>query len=171
MNDPAADNSRIPVGKFGWLVVAAVVAAPFLFFALVTPKEKPVSEPTKIELPPSKLEAVGLRENRDWDGLPEIFAVWAPRGHWQNDRTRFSYWNPGTESHSYFFEAQRTREGFRFKEIKEPRDEGFEWDRDADPDSLLRLYLPLKSRWHDPVQPVKESTDGRPSAPLRPKNP
>lgn len=165
-------TKRIPVGKFAWLVVAAVVAAPALFFALVEPKPREESSAQTAKLPPSKLQAVGLRENRDWDGLPEIFAVWAPRAYWQNDRARFAYWNPGTESHSYFMEARRTPQGYRFKEIKEPREEGFGWDRDADPESPLRLYLPLRPRWHDPVQPVKETTTLRvPTPQPPPKNP
>jgi hypothetical protein len=167
MKDSAAD-SRIPLGKLAWLVVAAVIAAPALFFALVEPTPRTPVEPAKVELPPSKLKAVGLRENRDWDTLPEIFALWAPRAHWENDRTRFAFWNPGTESHSYFLEARRTSTGYRFREIKEPRDEGFEWDRDADPDSPLRLYLPVRPRWHDPVQPLKDTAPVRPAPPRTP---
>jgi hypothetical protein len=155
MDKPPA-SSQIPLGKFAWPVVGAVLLAPLLFFALVTPMEQPEAVPPRLELPPSKLKAAGLRENRDWDGLPDIFAIWAPRAHWQADRTRFSWWNPGTESYSYFFEARRTPQGFWFKEIREPKDEGFEWDRDADTDSPIRLYLPIRPRWHDPVRPVEE---------------
>ena len=170
MSDSPA-TSRIPVGKFAWLVVAAVIAAPALFFALVEPKQREESAAATVVRPPSKLTSVGLRENRDWDGLPEIFAVWAPRAHWRGDRTRFAYWNPGTESHSYFFEARRTPAGYRVREIKEPRDEGFAWDRDADADSPLRLYLPIQPRWHDPVRPVKETPSSNPLAAPRPKSP
>lgn len=112
-----ADNSRIPVGKFAWLMVVTLLAAPFLFFALVTPKEKPVAEPTRIELPPSKLKTVGLRENRDWDGLPEMFAVWADGLEWTEGSTRFAYWNPVARGYGYFFEARRKGNGFLICEI------------------------------------------------------
>lgn len=138
-------NSKVPLGKFAWLVLAAVIAAPTAFFLLVTPKEpdEPPVPPTE-KRPLSKLESVGLRDYRDWDGVPEIFAVWADKAHWENDRTRFAYWNPATRSHSYFFEARRTPKGYRFREIPPPRDEGFEWDPDATDDIPLRLYLPVK---------------------------
>ncbi|MBP6863985.1 MAG: hypothetical protein KBC32_01825 [Candidatus Didemnitutus sp.] len=116
MKDFPAD-SHIPLGKLAWVVLIAVAGAPLLFFALVTPKEKPVDEPAKIELPPSKLQAVGLRENRDWDGLPEMFAVWADQLFWTEDKTTFAYWNPGSRSYSYYFEATRYQGVVRFKSI------------------------------------------------------
>lgn len=135
-------NSQIPLGKFAWLILAAVIAAPTAFFVLVTPKEpeEPPARPVE-KRALSKLESVGLRDYRDWDGLPEIFAVWADKAHWENDRTRFAYWNPATRSHSYFFEARRTTGGYRFREIREPHDEGFEWDSETTDDVPLRLYL------------------------------
>ena len=138
-------NSPIPLGKFAWLILAVVIAAPTAFFILVTPKEpdEPTAPPAE-KRPLSKLESVGLRDYRDWDGLPEIFAVWADKAHWENDRTRFAYWNPAARSYSYFFEARRTPKGYRFREIREPHDEGFEWDPDATNDVPLRLLLPKK---------------------------
>lgn len=151
-------NSPIPVGKLGWLVLLLVLGAPLAFFFLATPKEReaePDTPPRKRELTP--LESVGLRDYRDWDGVPGIFALWAERAHWKNNRTRFAYWNPGTNSHSYFFEARRTTNGYRFREIPEPRDPGYEWDRDAGEDSPLRLYLPVRPRPEDPVQPLERN--------------
>lgn len=139
----ASDKSRIPVGKFGWLILVAVVAAPTAFFLLVTPKEPdaPPASPVA-KRPLTKLEAVGLRDYRDWDGLPEIFAVWADKAHWEKDRTRFAYWNPANRSYSYFFEARRTAKGYRFREIPEPRDDTFTWYPEASEDVPLRLFVP-----------------------------
>jgi hypothetical protein len=141
----ASDKSKIPVGKFGWLILAAVIAAPTAFFLLVTPNEPDEQPAPPVQKRPlSKLESVGLRDYRDWDGLPEIFAVWADKAHWENGRTRFAYWNPATRSYSYFFEARRTSKGYRFREIPEPHDPAFEWDPDATDDVPLRLLLPKK---------------------------
>lgn len=149
-------TEKIPVGKLGWIVLVLVLGAPLAFFFLATPKEREAESdtpPQKREL--TKLESVGLRDYRDWDGVPQIFALWAGRAHWKNNRTRFSYWNPGTNSHSYFFEARRTTNGYRFREIPEPRDAGYEWDQDAGDESPLRLYLPVRRRPEDPVTPLE----------------
>lgn len=154
-----SSTEKIPVGKLGWLVLVLVLGAPLAFFFLATPREReapPNAAPPK--RPPTKLESVGLRDYRDWDGLPEIFALWADRAHWKNNRTRFAYWNPGTNSHSYFFEARRTTNGYRFREIPEPRDPGYEWDRDAGEDSPLRLFVPVPRRPEDPVEPLEKNT-------------
>jgi hypothetical protein len=145
MTSPAPRSSGSP-RLSAWLVAGFVVAAPLLFLALVTPPE-PTEESTLVRPPPSSpspLAAVGLRENRDWDGLPEIFAVWADRAHWVGGRTRFAWWHPGAQAHGYFFEARRTPAGIRFREIAEPKDYLFEWDPRAASDSPLRLYLPIE---------------------------
>jgi hypothetical protein len=148
-------NTPIPLGKFAWWVFALVAAAPLLFFALVTPKPPaPVESPSVLSLPRTSLSAIGLRENRDWDGLPELFALWSAKAHWRNDRTRFSYWNPGTQTRSYFFEARRTAQGLRVREIPEPSQPGFQWDPDVAPEDPLCLYLPVRHRSDDPVQPL-----------------
>lgn len=139
-------SSEIPLRKLGWVVIAFVLTAPTLFFALVAPRpdEEP-APPAKIERPPSKLAAVGLRENRDWDGLPEIFAIWESKAHWQGNRTRFAYWHPGTQSFGYYLEARRTTKGIRFKEIPEPSAAGFGWDTSAGDDVPIRFYVPASS--------------------------
>ena len=110
-------NSQIPLGKFAWVVLVVVAAAPLLFFALVTPEENPAAESPKIELPPSKLAAVGLRENRDWDGIAEMFEIWADRVDWVDGKTVFAFWNPASRSYSYYFEASRSNGQLRLKEI------------------------------------------------------
>jgi hypothetical protein len=142
----ATDKSRIPLGKLGWIVLLAVVAAPLAFFFLVTPPA-PTGEPAAlaVKLPPSKLAAVGLRENRDWDGLPEMFALWADQAEWKEGFTRFAYWNPGSRSHSYFFEAQRTTSGFRFREIPEPHEADYQWGQDVPDDCPIRFYVRIAS--------------------------
>ncbi len=170
-----SSTEKIPVAKLAWIVLLLVLGAPLAFFFLATPRDvetEPPTPPTKRAL--TKLEAVGLRDYRDWDGVPEIFALWAERAHWKNNRTRFAYWNPGTNSHSYFFEARRTANGYRFREIPEPRDAGYEWDRDAGEDSPLRLFLPVQRRPEDPVEPLEKNTsasgvvEGAPKEPKRP---
>ncbi len=155
--DSSAESTRVWKVRLGWIVLVLVVGAPLAFFYLTTPKEREVPpEVLREKRPPTKLEAVGLRDYRDWDGLPEIFAIWADRAYWKNDRTRFAYWNPGTSTYSYFFEARRTAKGYRFREIPEPRDAGFQWDPDATDDTPLRLYLPIRARLEDPVKPPHE---------------
>jgi hypothetical protein len=150
------DSSKIPLGQLGWVVFVAVAAAPIGFFYLAQPKERPPAEPVeKVAVPRTKLSAVGLRENRDWDGLPDIFALWSAKAHWRNDRTRFSYWNPGTQSRSYFFEARRTAQGVRFREIPEPTQAGYQWDPDVVEHDPLCLYLPIRGRPEDPVKPLE----------------
>lgn len=109
-------NSKIPLGQLGWLVLATVVGAPVGIIFLATPKDPP-PDPPLIQLPPSKLAAAGLRENRDWDGLPEMFAVWADRLEWVEGKTVFAYWNPGSQSYSYYFEAARKQGKFQFREL------------------------------------------------------
>lgn len=159
-------DSTIPLGKLGWLVLLAVLGAPAGIFYLATPKD-PLPAPPPIQAPPSKLRAVGLRENRDLDSLPGTFAVWADRAHWRNDRTRFAWWNPGTQRHDYFFEARRTAAGYRFREIPEPQDRGFEWDHDAPEDNPLRLYLPVRARLEDPVKPLERNAPPSADSPPR----
>jgi len=162
----APDQSQIPLGKLGWLVLVGVIGAPLGIIYLATPKDPPPPPPL-IQPPPSKLRAVGLRENRDWDSLPGVFAIWAERAHWKNDRTRFSWWNPGTQRHGYFFEARRTSAGYRFREIQEPHDRGFEWDPDAGEEASLRLYLPVRPRLEDPVKPLERAAPPAETAPQR----
>lgn len=144
-------NSRIPLGKFAWWVLAALLAAPLLFFALVTPPDKSYEPPPKVELPPSKLQAVGLRENRDWDGLPEMFAVWAERVEWIDGRSQFAFWNPGSQSYSYFFEAKRDESHPTFRTLT--RKEVFR-GRTFFADGTYRSAGSV--RRHDDPEPVEE---------------
>jgi len=167
----SAESTRVWKVRLGWIVLLLVVTAPLAFFFLATPKEREAEpDAPRGKRPLTKLEAVGLRDYRDWDGLPQIFEVWADRAHWKNDRTRFSYWNPGTSTYSYFFEARRTAKGYRFREIPEPHDAGFQWDPDATDDTPLRLYLPIRRRLEDPVEPLKEPEPRLPDLKRAPKD-
>lgn len=138
-------------------MLVAVIAAPVAFFFLVTPKESEAQPTTTaFKAPPSKLAAVGLKENRDWDALPEMFGVWADRAYWKSNRSSFAYWNPTDQAYTYYFEARRTTNGYRFREIAEPHEANFHWDPDVTEDTPLRLYLPIRPRLEDPVQPLHE---------------
>ncbi len=58
-----------------------------------------------------------MENNPDWQGLPDYFAIWADTLDWVENKTRFAYWNPGSSSYSYFFEATRETTGTRFRAI------------------------------------------------------
>lgn len=117
---------RISVAKAGWLIVAFVVAWPL--YVLLPFGSRPSSPPTPREDRPiviSKLSAVGLAPNVDWDGMPELFAVWAKQAEWLENKTQFAYWNPGSRSYSYFFEAMRDEDRIRFRAIT--KEEALTW--------------------------------------------
>jgi hypothetical protein len=69
--------------------------------------------------PPSKLAAYGLPDNPDLEQLPEMFAKFAERGTWVNNRVPFAYWHPGAQRFAYFFEAIRVNGSYRFRTIPE----------------------------------------------------
>ena len=114
----ASASGRISAAKTGWVVVLLMVGwALFLILPFgrkekIEPEEVAVSRPGEDEL-----AAVGLSYNVDWIGLPEYFAVWAGRTNWQDDKVRFAYWNPGSNSYSYYFEATRRDGRYRFRAI------------------------------------------------------
>ncbi len=112
----ARDKSRFTTTQAAW--IALVVFGGWLVFLFLPVSQKPKPEASPA-LPPmaaqSKLEAVGLANNPDWQGLPDYFAIWAEGLDWQDDRVGFAYWNPGSRSYSYFFEATRVGGGYRFR--------------------------------------------------------
>jgi hypothetical protein len=112
----ARDKSRFTTAQAGWIALAIFSGWLVFLFLPVSRKPKP---PAATELPPvtaqSKLEAVGLTNNPDWQGLPDYFAIWADSLEWHDDRTAFAYWNPGSLSYSYFFEATRANGRYRFR--------------------------------------------------------
>lgn len=128
---------------------SAVKTALILFFLLavwlafiVMPVRKNVIE--KIPLVPGalalKLRAVGLPDNADLDGLPEIFAIWADKAEWKDNRAKFAYRHPVMKTYAYFFQATRSDRGIRFREISEPHDPGYNWDESLSEDCPIRFY-------------------------------
>lgn len=114
----ARDKSRFTTAQAGWIALAIFGGWLVFLFLPVSRKPKPAAPAA---LPPvaaqSKLEAVGLANNPDWQGLPDYFAIWADKLSWKDDRTRFAYWNPGSQSYSYYFEAERSAGTYRFRSL------------------------------------------------------
>lgn len=104
-------NQRVSPNRVAFILVLLLAA--WLVFQFY-PRKKPIPPfaPVAAE---SKLRTVGLADNPDWAGLPDHFAIWAGSAKWVGNRTYFAYWNPGSYSYSYFFEATRDgdRVGFR----------------------------------------------------------
>lgn len=134
---------RTSAAKAGW-VVAALTIGWLVFLLLPRPVAQKKSKPPPGPLTATSLTRAGLPDYADWAGLPEIFGIWADKAEWKEGKTRFAYWHPVTKSHSYHFEAIRIEGGYRFREIAEPREEGYEWDPGAPEDSPLRLFLPKR---------------------------
>jgi hypothetical protein len=107
---------RSSAAKAGWVFV--VIFLGWLAFVFVpSPKPDPKSPEKLAARPVSKLRAVGLPDNPDLEGLPEIFAIWADHAQWKDDKTQFAYWNPANRSYSYLFEASRRNGKARFRPI------------------------------------------------------
>ena len=149
--------------KAGWLIILLV--AGWLAYLLIPDTTKqPAANPTATPLPPSSLSQAGLRDYTDWDGLPEIFAIWADRAQWMDGKTRFAYWHPVMKDYSYYFEVVRVDGGFRFKEIAEPNEPGHYWDENLGEECPIRFYwaLPTELRVHLPPIPVHSNPDPDP---------
>ncbi|HWA26366.1 MAG TPA: hypothetical protein VG734_11945 [Lacunisphaera sp.] len=97
----------------------------------------------------SRLRSVGLRDNLDWDGLPEFFAIVADKAEWKDGKTRFSYWHPVMKDYSYYFEATRENGRVRFREIAEPHDPNYFWEEKPIEESRVRFYYSVPT----PVPP------------------
>ncbi|MDI1247381.1 MAG: hypothetical protein PSV13_00735 [Lacunisphaera sp.] len=132
-----SDSHRIPPNRVGLSLVLLLVAWLVISYYPRDKTPPPVDAPPVVE---SKLRAVGLRDNPDWDGLPEFFAIWAERAEWSEGKTRFAYWHPVMKTYSYYFEAVRTGDAYRFKEIGEPNDPDHVWDESLGEDSPIRFY-------------------------------
>jgi len=152
-------NSRIPANQVG--LVFALLLAVWLAFTFIRRIEKPAPAAAPV-VAESKLHAVGLEDNPDWEGMPEIFAIWADHAEWQDGKTRFAYWHPGTKTYSYYFEAVRISGGFRFKETPEaPTSEnGNYWDQSLGEDCPIRFYrspeIKKSSSQQAPAKPVMD---------------
>ena len=150
---------RTSAAKAGWLIIVLTVG--WMAFVLWPDRpEAPAPAPAPVPVPASSLTRAGLRDYTDWQGLPEIFAIWADQAEWKDNRTRFAYWHPVMKTYSYYFEAVRSAKGYRFREIAEPHDPDHFWDDSLGDECPVRFYLPI------PDQPPK-GTALRP-APARP---
>jgi hypothetical protein len=111
-------SGRISTAKTGWLMVLLMLGwIVFLIVPFPSNEKHPVTNSLPAHTVQTKLESAGLDNNPDWLGLPDYFAVWADNLEWVENRTYFAYWNPGSSSYSYFFEAIRGAEGIRFHAI------------------------------------------------------
>jgi hypothetical protein len=137
----ATPYSRIPANQVG--LVFALLLAIWLAFTFIPRSEKPAPAvaPVVVE---SKLHAAGLEDNPDWEGLPEIFAIWADHAEWKEGKTRFAYWHPVMKSYSYNFEADRVKGGYRFREIAEPLDPSYAWDESLGEECPIRFLKPIR---------------------------
>lgn len=134
---------RTSAAKAGWLVIVLTVGwVAFIFLA--DSSTPPPPEPAKISVPASSLQQAGLRDYVDWEGLPEIFALWADHAEWKDNHTRFAYWHPVTKSYSYFFEARRVNGRYRFREIPEPRASEFHLGENLGDDCPIRFFVANK---------------------------
>ncbi len=110
---------RISVAKAGWFIVAFLIVWPLFLLWPGRSKQEPSRRLSGTPIT-SKLLAVGLEDNPEWEGLPELFAVFESRAGWINDRAQFAYWDRWSHSYAYFFEATRVNGAVRFHSIPEP---------------------------------------------------
>ncbi len=135
-------TGKISAIKTGW-VLLVLLAIWLTFIALPSPKEEVQAIPAPANALGLELRAVGLPDNPDLGGLPEIFSIWAGEAEWKDGRTRFAYWHPVMKTYAYFFEAIRVDGHVRFKEISEPHDQGYRWDDSLSDDCPIRFYTPV----------------------------
>ncbi len=112
-----AGSRTIPANKVG--LIGGLLLLGWLAFALWPDRLAPklAAAPIPVE---SKLQAVGLADNVDWEGMPELFAVWSEHAGWKDDKAQFAYWDRNDRSYSYFFEATRVNGKVRFRAMSEP---------------------------------------------------
>ena len=112
-----SDSHRIPPNRVALSLVLLLIA--WLVFSFHPGEQKP---PPAAPLPviESKLRAVGLEDNANWEGLPELFAVWEGHAGWKEDKAQFAYWDQWSRSYSYFFEATRVNGKVTFRSIPLP---------------------------------------------------
>lgn len=121
--------------------VLLLLLAIWVTFIVLSPQQEVAH---KIPAPESalalKLRAVGLPNNSDLGGLPEIFSIWADKAEWKDGRAKFAYWHPVMKTYAYFFQAIRVDGRVRFEEISEPHDQGYRWDESLPDDCPIRFY-------------------------------
>jgi len=138
-------TTRSPViGQFSaakTVLIFLFLVAVWLAFVVMPSRQEVVKKSLSAESALTlKLRAVGLPDNSDLGGLPDIFEIWSAKAEWKDGRTKFAYWHPVTKTYAYFFEAIRTDQGIRFREIVEPHDPGYRWDESLSDDCPIRFY-------------------------------
>lgn len=113
----STDSRTISADKV--VLIGGLFLLVWLVFAFTTrkPETAPSVAPVAVE---SKLHAVGLADNVDWEGMPELFAVWSEHAGWKDGKAQFAYWDQGYRSYSYFFEATRVNGKVWFRSLPEP---------------------------------------------------
>ena len=164
MKAPALE--RTSSAKAGWLIIL-LVAGWLAFLLIQGTTRQPAPKPAALPLPSTSLTRAGLHNYTDWDGLPEIFAIWADKAEWKNGQTRFAYWHPVMKNYSYYFEAVRVKDGYRFREIAEPHEPGYDWDESLGEDCPIRFYLsdPVVKLNSPGPAPVSQSLQGEKEKP------
>jgi len=171
MNAPGPSQS--PVAKAGWLI-ALIFVGWLAFLFIPVPKPDPKAAPPYVKPPPSRLVALGLPDNPDLEHLPEFFALYADKAEWKDNKTIFAYWNPGSNSYSYFVEAIRAKEAFRFRMVPEPHLATYGPDENMPEDCPIRLYRSMdRSSKNIPIPQIQiqSSTCSVPLVPERAKSP
>jgi hypothetical protein len=116
-------KNRLSPAFTGWVIGGLFVGMLVLLF-WPAPKEAPAPPPPLIERPSSELTKVGLPDDPDLEGLPAFFAIWADYAEWKDGKTIFAYRHPVSGEFSFYFEATRTAEGYRFRPIPAPVEGG-----------------------------------------------
>ncbi len=105
-------NQRIAPNRVA--LIGVLLLAAWLVFEFYPRPAKSVP-PVAPVVTESKLNTVDLADNPDWAGLPEFFAVWADKLEWDDEKTLFAYWHPGSKTYAYYFEAIRHGGSYRFR--------------------------------------------------------
>ena len=175
MNAPA--SARTSAGMTRWLIILLMLGwLAFVFVPWPTKRKKMVNRIPLEHFLVSKLNAVGLPDNPDYDGLPEIFEIWSAKAEWKDGRTRFAYWHPVMKTYSYYFEAVRVEGKFYFTEIAEPKEANFYWDESLGEECPIRFYVAVPVARRDPVGSKFEgepasSSELKSDVPLRKEQP
>lgn len=168
-------SGKLSGAKSGWLIALLFFGwLAFLFVPGPKPESQPAPSPAKP--PPSRLVALGLPDDPDLEHLPELFGLYADQAEWKSDKTIFAYWNPGSNSYSYFFEASKKNGNYRFRPISkfeayrnksDPRNIEYEPEDYARTDAEIAAIQPITDSSIHPLVLFK-SIDGPAISTYRP---
>lgn len=130
-------NDRVSPGRV--VAIFAVLLAVWLGSQFLPRRQEPPPPLAPVQAE-SRLRSVGLADNPDWDGLPELFAVWADKVAWDDQKVCFAYWHPGARTYAYFFEATRRDGSYRFNEVslRQLLEQGYQAENGDDPAQVAR---------------------------------